>query len=408
MNYIFIDSNNGINKIGIVEDRRLVEYYTEKEEENKLVGNIYRGRVENVFRGLNAAFVNIGEEKNGYLYIKDVLSREKILSPKRYNINDLLKSGEDIIVQVIKESFGDKGPKISKDISIPGRYIVLTPYSEKINISRRIKGKKEINRLKSIGEDIKEDNHGLIFRTLSEEVDKETLEEEYKTLIKIYKNIEERRNFLPTPKLLYRELDLIYKIVRDNFNQKDYRIITNNKKVYENLLEMDEYFSYGLKEKTTLDPDFSAKYNGNIQSDIDKAFNRKVNLKSGGYIVIDETEALTAIDVNTGKYVGSQSLSKTVLNTNLEAIKEIARQIRLRDIGGIIIIDFIDMRNKIHVSKLIRNLKREFKNDRNKPIVVDITKLGLVEVTRKRVRPTLDSTTTTECPTCHGVGRIQK
>lgn len=408
MNYIFIDSNNRINKIGIVEDNRLVEYYTEEEKENKLVGNIYRGRVDNVLPGLNAAFVDIGEGKNGYLYVKDALKREKILSDKRYKISEVLKIGQDIIVQVIKESLGSKGPKITKHLSIPGRYIVLTPFSPNANISRKIKDKREIDRLEAIGKEIIEDNHGLIFRTLSEDVEKDILEKEYKSLINIYKNIEGQRNFLPIPKLLYKEWGLIYKIIRDNFNEKEYKIITNNKEIYNNLLEMDKYFVYGLKEKTKLDLNFSTKYSKNIQKEINNAFKRKVYLKNGGYIVIDETEALTVIDVNTGKYVGSQSLAQTVLNTNMEATKEIARQIRLRDIGGIIIVDFIDMRKKHHSDLLISKLKEYFKADKNKPNLVDITKLGLVEITRKKIRPTLDSSNTIECPTCKGRGRIKK
>lgn len=408
MNYIFIDSKNGINKVGIVEDDELVEFYTEEEVSEKLVGNVYRGRVDVVLKGMSASFVNIGEGKNGYLYVKDALSREQILSKKRYSIDEVVRAGEDIIVQVIKEPLGEKGPKVTTHISIPGRYLVLTPYSPGVNISRKIRDKEEIRRLKDIGEKILQKEYGMIFRTVSNGIEEELLMEEYNLLIEIYKKIESQRNFLPTPKILYKELDLPYKIVRDNFNEREYTIIVNHREIYDHLLQLDEYFSYGLRNKIKLDLDFSTDYNQKIQDGISEAFRRKVGLKSGGYIVIDETEALTAIDVNTGKYTGNYSLGETVVKTNIEATKEIARQIRLRDIGGIIIIDFIDMKSQKDISNLIFHLNKEFKDDRNKPNIVDITKLGLVEVTRKKIRPTLDSRISIKCPTCQGRGRIQK
>ena len=408
MNYIFVDSKDGVNKVGIVEDNNLVEYYIEEEDKKKLVGNIYRGRVDNVLIGMNASFVNIGEGKNGYLYIKDALDKEQLSSNEKFKIDDVLKAGDDIIVQVIKEPLGEKGPKLTTHISIPGRYLVLTPFSNGINISRKIKDTKEIERLKAIGKEIANANTGLIFRTVSYGISEEILVEEYNVLLEIYRKIEAQRNFLPTPKLLYKELYLVYQIIRDTFNQKNYKIIINNEKMYNELIELDYYFSYGLRDRTTLDLGFSIKYNTNIQKGISEAFKRKVNLKSGGYIVIDETEALTAIDVNTGKYVGNYSFDETIVNTNMEATEEIARQVRLRDIGGIIIIDFIDMKDKNDESMVLNSLAKYFRLDRNKPNILGITKLGLVEVTRKKIRPTLDSRISIKCPTCNGRGRIQK
>lgn len=407
MNYIFIDSKDDINKVGIIENDRLVEYYCEERLHETLVGNVYRARVTNVLQGMEAAFVDIGEDKNAYLYVKDALKKDQMYLKEKFNIDNVIKAGDEVIVQVTKEPLGSKGPKVTTHISIPGRYLVLTPFSNKINVSRKITNGIEIDRLKKIGERIIENDMGVIFRTVAEGVEDNLLEEEYNNLLKIYYRIEKERNFLPSPKLLYKELDLVYQIVRDTFNDKDYKILVNNKDVYNNLLLLEDYFSYNLDEKIVLNPEFSIETDMKIQLDIKEAMDRKVTLKSGGYIVIDEVEALTAIDVNTGKYIGSYSLGDTVLRTNLEAAKEIARQIRLRDIGGIIIVDFIDMKDKKHISIVLSKLAEYFAKDRNKPFIVDVTKLCLVEITRKKIRPTLDSKLSSICPTCEGRGRVR-
>lgn len=408
MNYIFISSKNGINKVGVVEENRLVEFYTEEDNNEKLVGNVYRGRVENVLKGMGAAFVDIGEGKNAYLNVKDAYSRNQLLSRKNDTIDQVLKSGDDIIVQVIKEALGAKGPKVTTHISIPGRYIVLTPFSKDINISRKIKDSFEVKRLRDIGEKAKVDDIGMIFRTNSGEIREEVLIDEYNQLLDINAKIENQKGFLPTPKRIYKELDLVYKIVRDTFNERDYQIIVNNKEVYDHILELGYFYSYSVENRIILDEKFCIEENKDIQTDIQQAFDRKVMLKSGGYIVIDETEALTAIDINTGKYVGALSLRDTILKTNVEAAEEIARQIRLRDIGGIIIVDFIDMKNKNDISVVLSSLAKHFKIDRNKPNIVGVTKLNLVEITRKKIRPTLDNAISVKCPTCLGRGRVQK
>lgn len=408
MNYIFIDSVDGVSKVGIVEENRLVEYYTQEENKGKLVGNIYRARIETVLQGMEAAFVDIGEGKNSYLYVKDALSREQIYSKEKYKINEVVKGGQEIIVQVIKESQDTKGPKVTARISIPGRYLVLTPFSKKINVSRKIVGFKAVSRLKILGEKIVKDNMGVIFRTMAEEVDEALLIDEYNLLWDIYNRIERERNFLPCPKLLYRELDLVYQIVRDSFNDKNHIIIVNNKDIYEKLLLLEDYFSYNLGEKITFDKNFSMESDTNLLNDLNQAMERRVTLRSGGHIVIDETEALTAIDVNTGKYVGSYSLEETISITNIEAAEEILRQIRLRDIGGIIIVDFIDMKSEKDISKVLGMLHHNLNKDRNKPNVIGITKLGLVEITRKRIRQTLELRTSIVCPNCKGSGRVPK
>jgi ribonuclease G len=408
MDYIFISSKDGINKVGVVENNRLVEFYTEEENDTKLVGNVYRGRVENVLRGMGAAFVNIGEGRNAYLYVKDAYNKEQLLSKKKYSIDQVIKSGQEVMVQVIKEPLGSKGPKVTTHISLPGRYVVLTPFSKDINISRKISKKSEIIRLKELGQRIIEDDIGMIFRTNAKDKDEDIIQAEYKQLLAIYRKIEMQKGFLPTPKRIYKELDLIYKIVRETFNERDYQIIVNNKEVYDNILELGYFYSIPVEKRIILDEGFCMEEHADIQNDLQQAFKRKVPLDNGGYIVIDETEALTAIDINTGKYTGNLSLKDTVLRTNLLAAEEIARQIRLRDIGGIIIIDFIDMKSKSDKLEVLSRLAKCFKLDRNQPNIIGITKLNLVEITRKKIRPTLDSTISITCPTCLGRGRIQK
>lgn len=406
MRYIFIDSSSELNRVGIVEDGRLVEFHFEKKGKEKLVGNIYRARVVNVLQGMEAAFVDIGEAKNAYLNVKDALPKEILYSKEKHKISDIIKSGEEIIVQVIKEPNGNKGAKVTTHIEIPGRFIVFTPFSNRINISKRIVDPEKIQYLREIGERIVRDEMGLIFRTASESVDEDVLREEYNILYDLYKKIEKERNFLPCPKLIYKEASLAYQIVRDSFNDLTEMIIVNSKEVYNDLIQMEEYFPFHFSDKLKLDLDFSIDYDPLILKDIKLALEKNVPLKSGGYIVIDETEALTVIDVNTGKYVGASSLGDTILKTNLEAAEEIARQIRLRDIGGIIIIDFIDMKDSSHENLVLNNLREYLKKDRIKVNIIDITKLGLVELTRKKIRRSLSTDFYKICPRCNGRGSI--
>lgn len=406
MNYIFIDSSEEVDKIGVVEDGHLVEFHMEEKDNKKLLANIYRGRVVNVLKGMESAFVDIGEDKNAYLYVKDALSKKFLYDKKPHRINEVTKAGEDIIVQVRKEAAGTKGAKVSTHIEIPGRYIVLTPYSRKINISRKIRNKESRKRLKRIGKNMMENEVGVIFRTVSEEIEEEIIKEEYNILLDIYNKIQKERNFLPCPKLIYREPDLGYQIIRDTFNKDTEKIIINSKETYDNLLLMEEYFPFKFSHKIELNKEYSIDYEESIQNDIKKALSREVHFKSGGYLVIDQLEALTAIDVNTGGFIGSKSLGDTVLRTNIGAIEEIARQIRLRNLAGIIIIDFIDMKKKKDKRQLLSALRKELKKDRNRANVVGITKLGLVELTRKKTRGSIGANFYTQCPHCKGRGKI--
>ncbi|WP_422486265.1 Rne/Rng family ribonuclease [Gudongella sp. DL1XJH-153] len=408
MNTIYIDSRDGVNRICIVEDDRLVEYYKEDTQRHRLLGNVYRGRVQNILQGMEAAFIDIGEDKNAYLNIKDALDREMMYKREKSTIDEVLTQGEDIIVQVVKEPLGNKGPKVTTHLSIPGRYMVLTPYSSRVNISKKIRTQEEIDRLRSLGKEIQTKQMGMIFRTVSQGVESELLSEEYLELVDIFETIEAEKNYLPTPKLIYSEPVLILQILRDYFDETKTNVVTNNKELLKRLKTTSKLKDYNLQDRLTYDPKYNMDYHMNIQMDMKEALSRRVQLKSGGYIVIDETEALTVVDVNTGKYVGLITLDDTIVRTNIEAAVEIARQIRLRDIGGIIIIDFIDMKSNDNIDIVLKKLEKEFRKDKNKPYVVDITKLSLVEVIRKRNRPTLDKKTTLVCPTCNGRGRIRK
>lgn len=403
MDYIFIDSKEDKKVVGIIEDDKLVEYFIQETDSNSILGNIYRAKVKDTLRGMEAAFVDIGREKNAFLHIKDALSREQLLSKKDYRFKDIIKSGEDILVQVVKEEVGSKGAKVTTHLSIPGRNIILTPYVNQVNISRKIKDKFEIERLKSIMDKIIKDDMGVILRTASYGVSEGVLEKEYTRLVRTYTEIDRQRNFLPVPKLLYSDMDLVYKILREAYKSK-MKIIVNDKNIYDNIRL---YFDYIDNENIDYNDEFSSKYDSLIQKDIKQATSRNVKLQSGAYLVFDETEALTVIDVNTGSNIGALSLEDTILKTNLEATEEIARQIRLRDLGGIIIIDLIDMDHSKHLDQVMRKLEKEFSKDRNKANIIDVTKLNLIEVTRRRKKNTLDIMTSSLCPTCNGLGRVK-
>lgn len=404
MKEILIDRRQGQNHIFILEENKLVEYHIE-EDKKELVGNIYRARVENVLKGMNSAFLDIGQGKNAYLHLRDALGREALAEATRPSIDRILKVGDEVLVQVVKDPVKDKGAKVTTHLSLSGRYMVLTPYHLGVNISRKIIEKKEQNRLYRIGKELGE-NIGLILRTAAEGVDEDLIRQEYEELSSIMSKIERQRNFLPSPKLIYKDLGIVYKSIRDRL-EEEISITVNSQEVHQEILEMEDYLNESIKDRLKLDSNFSLDYNSKIQEGVKEALNRKVGLKSGGSIVIDETEALVAIDVNTGKYIGNTSYEETIYQTNLEAAKKIGEQIRLRNLSGIIIIDFIDMK-KENLDQVLLVLEEEFKKDKNRANIISRTKLGLVEITRKRISPSLDLLLTEKCPTCQGFGRIRK
>ncbi|SJZ38814.1 Rne/Rng family ribonuclease [Garciella nitratireducens] len=406
MKRIIADINEQESRIALVENKELKEFYIEQQNYRRIVGNIYKGRVENVLPGMQAAFVNIGLEKNAFLYVRDAIKRKdelEVLPPIRQIINQ----GEEILVQVLKEPFAQKGPKVTTNITLPGRYIVLMPTSDYIGVSKRITEEKERERLKKLAQECKIDNMGMIIRTEAQGIDKEEFYLDLNFLINIWNDIQKKDKTTIAPKLIYRELELTYKIVRDLFTEEIDEFIINEKKHYCKVIEMVEGISPALKRKIIYFDEFMDifDYYG-LNSQIRELLQNKVWLKSGGYIVIDQTEALTVIDVNTGKFIGNTSLEDTILKTNLEAAEEIGKQLRLRDIGGIIIIDFIDMEKQENSEKVLDRLQQVLQEDRTKTNVLGITHLGLVEMTRKKQKKPIEKVLKQPCPLCEGTGRV--
>ncbi|KJS03858.1 MAG: ribonuclease G [Peptococcaceae bacterium BRH_c4a] len=408
---IVINVSDEETRVAVLEDKNPVELFIERSVTQRLVGNIFRGRVENVLPGMQAAFVDIGLDKNAFLYVEDALPAR---SPDGQghgsalgtNICDILKHGQEVIVQIVKEPIGTKGPRVTTHITLPGRYLVLMPTMDYIGISRRIENEKERDRLKDLASRVKPENMGVIVRTVAEGVDEEDLRQDIVMLTRLWKKILHRSAHGPAPNLLHRDLELIQRIMRDTFTEDVGRLTIDSRYEYEKMLDLLDITGPRLKFKVSLDEreDIFREYG--IEQELEKALKRKVWLKCGGYIVIDQAEALTAIDVNTGKFVGTTNLEDTVLRTNLDAAVEIARQLRLRNLGGIIIADFIDMHLEEHRRQVLQVLEEEIKKDKTKTNILGITQLGLVEMTRKKVRSSLSEVMQRPCPYCEGRGKV--
>jgi ribonuclease G len=400
-------------RVAVLEDRVPVEIYIERAINQRLVGNIFKGRVENVLPGMQAAFVNIGLEKNAFLYVEDALPAR---TPETNglsgsplgstNICDILKQGQETLVQIVKEPIGTKGPRVTIHITLPGRYLVLMPTVDYIGISRRIESEKERERLKELAARVKPEGMGLIVRTVAEGVEEEELRQDINLLTKLWRKILSRAAHGPVPNLIHRDLELVQRILRDIFTEDVDRLTLDSRYEYEKVLDLLDITGSRLKLKVFLNERENIFEEYGIEQEIEKALKRKVWLKSGGYLVFDQSEALTAIDVNTGKYVGTTNLEDTVLKTNLEATHEIGRQLRLRNIGGIIIVDFIDMAEESHRQEVLQALETEIKRDKTKTNILGITQLGLVEMTRKKVRPSLSEVLQKPCPYCEGRGKV--
>ncbi|MDB4893868.1 MAG: ribonuclease [Firmicutes bacterium] len=400
----------------VLEDGELVEIFIERPVHQRVVGNIYNGKVENVLPGMQAAFVDIGLERNAFLYVDDALpgkaevEGETVGAPaaRALSIKEIVRPAQEILVQVAKEPIGTKGARVTRHITLPGRFLVLMPHVDYIGVSRRIEDDKERERLKQLAAKVKPAGAGLIVRTVAEGADEEELGRDAAFLQRLWERIAARAKTAPAPSLLHRDLSLVHRIVRDWFDDTVDQFTIDNKDEYQRALEVLELHAPQLKDRVKLytRTDQSLFDFHSIETEIDKALKKRVWLKSGGYIVIDQTEALTAIDVNTGKFVGTTNLADTVFKTNLEAAKEIARQLRLRDIGGIIIIDFIDMEILEHRQKVLRTLEEELRRDRTRANVLGLTQLGLVEMTRKKSRQNLDEALMRPCQYCDGRGKV--
>jgi len=406
---IIVNCDNRATRVALLEKGKLVELDIERPLQHRVVGNLYKGIVANVLPGMQASFIDIGLDKNAFLYVDDVFTDwdEESPPPARESIEKLLRVGEEIMVQVIKEPYGSKGARVTGQITIPGRYLVLVPNADYIGVSKRIESQAERDRLRREVERLKPEQLGLIVRTVAEGVDSEVMEQDLQFLVQLWERILSRFQQKCAPAILYQDLSLTCRIARDLFVEEFNSFLIDNEHEYDKVREIVDYISPQLKSKVKYyrekEPIFE-RYG--IETEIERALAPQVWLKSGGYLVFDETEALTVVDVNTGRYIGRRNLADTILKTNLEAAEEIARQVRLRDIGGIIIIDFIDMSIEDHRRKVIDKLNNAIKNDRTKTYVLGLTNLGLVEMTRKKVRQDLSEYLQQPCPYCGGSGRV--
>ncbi|MEK7237915.1 MAG: Rne/Rng family ribonuclease, partial [Nitrospirota bacterium] len=415
---IIINASPEEIRVALLEMGQLAELYIERKKDISLVGNIYKGKVIKILPGMQSAFVNIGFEKATFLHVADVYSSfdysvfgediEEETIPFHLPIEELLQEGQDVLVQVSKDPIGTKGARVTSYITIPGRYLVLMPGVEHIGISRRISDEQERTRLKELVTSLKPQNIGLIVRTASEGCAEDEIKKDIDYLMLLWENIQRKKDKVTSPHLLYSDLDLAFRSVRDLLGHEVGKLVVDSEDEYNRLVEFVNTYFPKLASKIELyegeEPILDAY---GIEIEIPKALGRRVWLKSGGYIVIDQTEALTSIDVNTGKFVGKATLEDTILKTNLEAVREIAYQIRLRNLGGIIIIDFIDMEKEENKNKLFTAFQEAMSKDRVKSTILQVSELGLIQMTRKRVRESLGRTLCAPCPYCEGKGFVK-
>ena len=392
-------------QIGVLEDGVLVEHFVTSSGSGSIVGNVYLGRVQNVLPGMEAAFVDVGRGRNGVLYAGEVNYDPADVEGPAPRIEQLLKPGQAVMVQVTKDPMGGKGARLTANLSLAGRYLVLAPNQNLSGISRRL-GDDARKRLKAMLKRVKPPEHGVIVRTAAEGATEEALETDLRRLLRIWDDIQGRAKKGKAPTVLYEEPDLTVRAVRDLFTDEEFKgLVTDSRRVYDEVMAYVNEVAPDLAPKVSLtDGKLSAFEEHRIVEQIHKALDKKVWLPSGGYLFIERTEAMTIIDVNTGKSVGKTNLEETVVNTNLEAAREVARQLRLRDIGGIIVVDFIDMlleKNKKQVEDAMRDT---LALDKTRSQVFEIGPLGLLQVTRKRVSSGLVESFSETCPTCEGRG----
>jgi ribonuclease G len=418
---ILINSSVGETRIAILEDGKVVELFVERPENERMVGDIYLGKVVNVARGMRAAFVNIGQEQDAFLHFSDIGEKLNEYSAyldlettsdngdvsNRGHHPPIPREGQEILVQIIKEPIASKGSRITTELSIPGRFMVLVPGNEMAGISKKIFSIKERKRLKKIGHDIRPKGFGLIIRTVAENREESELRADLENLLKTWRQTEERIKRVKPPSLVYKDLGMASSVIRDLFTPDIDHVMIDSKTIYKQILNYLEEVAPAMINKVELYKGKTPLYDAKgAEQEIEKSLSRKVWMRSGGYVIFDHTEALTAIDVNSGKFMGRGQHDENSLKVNLEAAREIARQLRLRDIGGIIIIDFIDMQDHRMRRKLYDEFRRELKRDRAQFNMSAISEFGLIEMTRERVRPSLIYAFSEPCPTCEGIGRV--
>jgi len=415
---VFINESMGDTRIAIQEDGRLVEVYIEQQDKQRMVGNIYKGKVENVLPGMQAAFVDIGYDLNAFLPFSEIENNDYLAEiddgrkskKKNHHSGDIsvdLRTGQEIYVQVIKEPFAGKGPRVTTEVALPGRLLVLVPGENYIGISKKIWDKYERRRLKQIAQSLRKKDVGIIIRTVAEGKSEEHITNDFNMLIDNWEKMEQKGSRGEAPVIIYEDLETASSVVRDLLTPDIGKIIIDSKKLFRKTQRYLEETSPGLcdrleyyKLKVPLFESFG------IEHEIDKLLRPKVWLKSGAYLIIEKTEAMVVVDVNSGRFVGKKLHEENSLKINLEAARGVARSLRLRDLSGLIVIDFIDMKREENRKKVYNELRKELRKDRAKVAVAPITEFGLLEMTRQRIRLSLIDSMSDECPTCRGGGRI--
>lgn len=441
---LIINASAFETRVALIEGGHVAEYYIERQKDRGIVGSIFKGRILRVLPGMQSAFVDIGLDRSAFLYGGDIqppggptsdlpefLEDDDKTSltattddapqpaaegpipgshrPQRFfKIADLAKEGQEVLVQVAKDSIGTKGARITTYLSFPGRYVVLMPNINHVGISRRIVNEDERLRLRNIVQQVRPDGMGIIVRTASEGVSDEKLTADIDFLLKLWENVKAKASKSKAPSLVHEDLNLVFRATRDLISRDLERIVIDNKDVYEDVVRFLNRFSVKLGAQVQFYQSDTAIFDAyGIELEVARALGSKVWLKSGGYLVIERTEALTAIDVNTGRFVGGKSLGDTIVRTNLEAVKEIVLQLRLRNIGGIIILDFIDMDRADDRDRVFNALVEELKKDKAKNSALRISEMGLVQMTRKRTEESLSQKLCTPCPYCEGKGEVK-
>ncbi|MBM7038018.1 ribonuclease G [Vibrio ulleungensis] len=401
-------------RVAMIEGGMLQEVHIEREAKRGIVGNIYKGKVSRVLPGMQAAFVDIGLDKAAFLHASDIVPHTECVAENEKqqfqvrDISELVRQGQDIVVQVVKDPLGTKGARLTTDITLPSRYLVFMPGASHVGVSQRIESEDERNRLKQLVSPFCDELGGFIIRTAAEGADDHELSQDAAFLKRLWQKVIERRSRYKTKSMLYGELGLAQRILRDFVGTEISQVTVDSRIVYDTLQEFVAEFVPELTDKLELYEGHKPIFDMyDTENEIQRSLERKVELKSGGYLIIDQTEAMTTIDINTGAFVGRRNLEETIFNTNLEATEAIARQLRLRNLGGIIIIDFIDMLHDEHRDRVLRSLEVALDRDRVKTNINGFTQLGLVEMTRKRTRESIEHVLCSGCPTCEGRGSVK-
>ncbi|MDK9698740.1 MAG: Rne/Rng family ribonuclease [bacterium] len=418
---IIINSSSSETRIALLEDEILVELFVERPENERTVGDIYMGKVRKVLEGMRAAFVDIGWSQDAFLHFSDIgsgaLSLDNLsgqLSEEDIEVDDRgraerakLSVGENILVQIIKEPIGTKGPRITSQLALPGRFCVLMPGEKAVGVSRRVADFRERRRLKQIAAEMRPEGCGLIMRTVAENREDDAIRQDVMQLHNFWRQIENKSHTVPVPSLIYKDVSLASSIIRDLFTSDIDHLVVDTKPLYREIEDYLKNVAPNLLDRLTLYTGQAPVFDYyRIETEIEKSVSRKVWLKGGGYIIIDHTEALVTIDVNSGRFVGKKNHEENSSQVNVAAAREVCRQLRLRDIGGIIVVDFIDMWEDRNRKRVEDEMRRELKKDRAKTDVAPISQFGLLEMTRQRIKPSLLYTFNSPCPTCSGTGLV--